>query len=224
MDAIYRLLRATIPDSIRHSGLLQRAAHAIFAQDQFYHHGYYNDVERDAVKSASVMARSIVECFRPKTVIDVGCGTGALLKAFRDLNCEVLGLEYSQAGIDYCQKRGIPIGKFNIERDEVPNATHSDVVLSFEVAEHLPSRFANRYVNLLCRLAPVVVISAATPGEGGHGHINEQPHLYWIEKFTQNGYRFDSGTSQRLAVEWQAAGAANWYSDNVLVFTETTPA
>lgn len=222
MNAIFRLVRATIPDSVQQSRLFRRAVHALFSQDQFYHRDYYDDVERDAVKSAGIMARSIVEQFSPKTVIDLGCGTGALLAAFRDLNCNVSGLEYSQAGIDYCQRRGIAVRKFNIERDEVPDPSRRDLALSFEVAEHLPSQTAKRYVNLLCRLAPVVVMSAATPGQGGHGHINEQPHSYWIEKFKQNDFAFDGGISQRFSAEWKLAGAAYWYCDNVMVFRETS--
>jgi len=32
-------------------------------------------------------------------IIDVGCGTGALLEALRDRGCDVFGLEYSEAAL-----------------------------------------------------------------------------------------------------------------------------
>jgi cyclopropane fatty-acyl-phospholipid synthase-like methyltransferase len=164
------------------------------------------------------MARSIFECFHPETLIDVGCGTGALLKAFRGLGCEVRGLEYSDAGLAYCQSRSLPVEKFNIEMDLLATKEHHDVAVSFEVAEHLPIWTADRFVELLRGLAPAIVMSAATPGQGGHHHLNEQPHSYWIEKFHRRGYLFDLLTSVRFSSEWKASGAAYWYCDNVMVF------
>jgi hypothetical protein len=52
------------------------------------------------------------------------------------------------------------------------------MVTSFEVAEHIPERLEDRYVDMLCLLGNLIVISAATPGQGGMDHVNEQPHAY----------------------------------------------
>jgi 2-polyprenyl-3-methyl-5-hydroxy-6-metoxy-1,4-benzoquinol methylase len=196
----------------------QTARHLIRPHDYIYDKIYYdNDVESEAFNSANVMARSMVQCFRPKTVIDIGCGTGALLAAFKGLNCEVKGLEYSEAGLAYCRKRNLSVRKFNIEKDSLGEEQY-DLAVSFEVAEHLPAWSAKRYVKLLCKLSPLVVMSAATPGQGGRDHINEQPHSYWQRKFDVNGYSFDQDTSKKFSKAWRAAGAAFWYCDNVMVF------
>jgi hypothetical protein len=59
-----------------------------------------------------------------------------------------------------------------------------------EVGEHLPEDKADVLVDTAVRHARKAVIwSAATPGQGGHEHINEQPHEYWVEKFAQRGLR-----------------------------------
>jgi hypothetical protein len=63
-----------------------------------------------------------------------------------------------------------------------------DLVLCIEVAEHLPARRADSFVADLCRLGPVVVFSAAVPGQGGYGHVNEQWPAYWFTPFESAGY------------------------------------
>lgn len=195
--------------------------HAVLPHDKIYDQHYYaSDVEEGSRSSAAVMARSILGWAHAKTLIDVGCGTGALLEAFRNLGCDVRGLEYSEAGLEYCRRRRLSVQKFNIEKDAVDVAGRRDVAVSFEVAEHLPLRSAGRFVELLCGLSPRIVMSAATPGQGGRGHINEQRHAYWIEKFETRGHRFNAEISRRFADEWKAAGVSHWYSDNVMVFAQ----
>jgi SAM-dependent methyltransferase len=192
--------------------------HLLRPYNSIYSDAYYHEhVAGPATESAAAMSKSIVQHFRPHKIIDVGCGTGALLDALRELGCEVQGLDYSAAGIAYCRKRGLQVRQFNIEKDAAPNDAF-DLAISFEVAEHLPSWNANRYVDLLCSLAPMVVMSAATPGQGGIDHVNEQPHAYWISKFQRRNYSFDALTSKQFSDNWRSASAAPWYSDNVMIF------
>jgi SAM-dependent methyltransferase len=179
---------------------------------------FKSEVEGAAVGSAPAMARTIVEHFHPHSVVDIGCGTGALLVAFRDLGCSVSGLEYAEAGLRYCRERNLEVRKFDIERQVLKKAARSDLAVSFEVAEHLAEKRADRFVDLLCSLAPVVVCSAAKPGQGGLDHVNCQPQSYWIEKFERRGYRFDCVAADVLRVEWRAQGVTFWYYENVMVF------
>lgn len=218
MDAFSRLAKGFIPDAVKGSRLYKTVRHALLPHDDVYNQTYYDgDVEPFAAPSASVMAASIVDRFRPKTVIDVGCGTGALLAAFRKLNCEVRGFEHAEAGRAYCQKRGLSVRQFNIEKDTMDDEQY-DLAVSFEVAEHLPAWTAKRYVGLLCRLSPLVIMSAATPGQGGIDHINEQPHSYWQKKFESENHYFDEATSRGFSMHWKSADVASFYYDNVMVF------
>jgi SAM-dependent methyltransferase len=215
MKAFFLGLAGTV---VRRSRLLKIAAHLMRPHNSIYHQDYFAEtVEGPAKQSASVMAASIFKSFHPNTVIDVGCGTGALLAAFRDLGCDVLGLEYSDAALAYCRERNLPVRKFNVVKDHLEIMRH-DLAVSFEVAEHLPSWSARRYVNLLCSISPLIVTSAATPGAGGTDHVNERPHSYWIDRFAKKEYNFDRICSQKLSSAWRAAGVAYWYCDNVMVF------
>merc|ERR1719413_15496 len=53
-------------------------------------------------------------------------------------------------------------------------ALKSDLVYSFEVAEHIPAKFHDRLVSILANATGKwLVFSAARPGQGGTGHIAE---------------------------------------------------
>jgi len=217
-EIVKNIVPASVRTTIRSSYLGKILNHIKQPHDSIYSEYYYEkDVEPSAVQGATVMAKSIVDRFQPKTVIDVGCGTGALLEAFLNLNCQVCGLEYSEAGLAYCKRRKLPVRKFNIAKDRI-NSEQYDVAVSFEVAEHLLPWVADKFVALLCDLSPVVVISAATPGQSGTDHVNEQPICYWIKKFQKLGYVLDKKSADRFSSDWKFAGTASWYHSNILVF------
>ncbi len=218
------VLRAIVPQRIRHSraaaGLRRALSRRGLAHDWFYSEEYFaRTVERPAVESAGPIAESIVADLAPQSVVDVGCGTGALLETLRARGCDIFGYEYSKVALEYCRKRNLPVAKFDIEKDALVDPRTYDVAVSMEVAEHLPESAADRYLDLLVRLAPVVVFTAAPPGQGGNDHVNEQPRAYWVAKFAQRGFRIDDDASRRWRERWQAGGRVrDWYYRNLMVF------
>ena len=218
LGTVTRLAKQAVPTGVKNTRLYQIVRHLFKPHDQIYDRNYYAEVEVSAIENAEAMAKTMAARFKPKFVIDVGCGTGALLESFRNLGCETCGLEYSDAGLAYCHKRKLAVRKFNLEKELTSDAGY-DLATSFEVAEHLAPWAADRYVALLCQFSPRVVMSAAPPGQGGVDHINEQPQFYWIEKFNRCNYSFDENSSRELALDWKALGVTSWYRDNMMVFT-----
>ncbi len=224
---VKRIYRAGVPKAIRHSGPVMWFKRVwlskLLPHDALYDREYYErTVEGPAVKSSAVMASSIVTEFGPKSAVDVGCGTGALLAALRDRGCDVFGLEYSEAGIEFCRSRKLDVRKFDLEHDALGERRTFDVASSMEVAEHLPERVADRFVDLLAAFAPVIVFTAARPGQGGSDHVNEQPAEYWIAKFAARGFVHDPATASRMAAAWRASGlVATWYWENLMIFRRT---
>jgi 2-polyprenyl-3-methyl-5-hydroxy-6-metoxy-1,4-benzoquinol methylase len=220
VHAIQKLYRALLPASVRRSETVARLKRRLLPHDWIYHDDYYaTEVDGPAVRSAGRIAESILSDLQPSSVADVGCGTGALLAALRDRGCRVFGLEYSEAGLEYCRQRHLDVVKFDLEGSAVPELPMVDVAVSMEVAEHLPASVADRYVDLLTRLSSTVVFTAAPPGQGGHDHVNEQPASYWIARFAARGFAHQDQLTDRWRYQWQASGdVAGWYASNLMIF------
>jgi hypothetical protein len=64
----------------------------------------------------------------------------------------------------------------------------------------------------------LVWFTAAQPGQGGTGHINEQPPAYWIARFRTLGYEYDANASDELRPALaRGIPSAPWLARNLLV-------
>ena len=64
-------------------------------------------------------------------------------------------------------------------------------------------------------LAPAVLFSAAIPGQGGRGHINEQWPTYWQELFGRHDYVPIDCVRSKV---WHEPTVNAWYRQNTIVF------
>lgn len=182
-----------------------------------YGSAFFQEVDELAGESYEVMARSIIETYRPTSVWDAGCGTGALLAALREHGVQrVKGAEFHEAGLRICRRRKLDVERVDLTRPAaIPAGT--DLVICMEVAEHLPESSSETLVQTLTSGPDQLLFSAAVPGQGGHHHINEQPHEYWIEKFASRGFQIDVEATETIRARWREAGVASWYSNNAIV-------
>ena len=82
---IKNLYHTFLPISVRESPIVVKLKSKLVAHDWRYSTDYYEDtVEGPSVRSAETIANSIVNDLEVKSIIDVGCGTGALLEALRN--------------------------------------------------------------------------------------------------------------------------------------------
>jgi hypothetical protein len=61
-------------------------------------------------------------------------------------------------------------------------------VQSLEVGEHLPTQSSDDFVESIVKHGKCVLFSAATIGQGGDSHINEQNYEFWRQKFAKHYY------------------------------------
>lgn len=189
--------------------------------DDIYHAEYYKFLDKTTSRSAPAIADSIIESFYPDSVLDVGCGTGALLHELRKRDVAGTGLEYSGEAIKYCRERDLDVVKFDLESGTNPFRERKfNVVISMEVAEHLPEEVADKFVDLICEYGDQIVFTAATPGQGGKDHVNEQPHQYWIDKFHSRGFQFLEKQSEEWRQKWKNEDVASWFSQNLMLFNK----
>jgi SAM-dependent methyltransferase len=185
-------------------------------ENEKYTKAFFTQMEEHAYRSAKAVIPVVGELFRPQSVVDIGCGTGAWLKAWNEIIHvnDFLGVEgpYLQN-----QKVLIPTDKI-IYRDlkaPVDINRKFDLVMSLEVAEHLPASSAGSFVQTLISLGNVVLFSGAIPGQEGTYHINEQYPEYWAAIFEKFGYLPVDCIRPRI---WNNSSVEFYYRQNILVF------
>jgi SAM-dependent methyltransferase len=177
---------------------------------------YYLKYSDNVAVSAKAIAEYIVSKERPTSCIDIGCGSGEVLESLSALGVSCLGYDNSSAALELCAGKGLNVLKLDLEDAPIPDKI-ADVAISTEVAEHIPEAFADAYVAFLVGTAPVVYMTAATPGQGGTDHVNEQPNEYWIKKFSEHRFIYDADTSEVRRI-WRAAGVDRYRAHNLLIF------
>lgn len=179
----------------------------------------YDDIFYFENRAGSVMsARAILSTLLPhlecRSMVDFGCGTGTWLWVAHGFGVEsIRGLDG-----DYVPPRQLMIPQdcfcaVDLEEPVVLEKKY-DLAISMEVAEHLHKESADTFVESLCNAADTILFSAAHPGQGGDGHINEQPMTYWTSKFGKHGF---------LPVEIRQLFEGNediesWYRENIVLY------
>jgi SAM-dependent methyltransferase len=176
---------------------------------------YYSRLKEGAATSAKAVVPVVMDLIHPRSMIDLGCGTGTWLAEFKRQGVtDVLGVDGPH----------IPFSQLEIGPNEFVAAdllqplrlrSYFDLAISLEVAEHLGEEQADEFVDTLTRFAPVVLFSAAIPHQGGEHHVNEQWPTYWADRFEQRKYialdPFRSRFWKRADVDW-------WYAQNLVLY------
>lgn len=167
--------------------------------------------------SPNEIVPEVVKMITPKSVVDVGCGTGTFLNCFKNNGVnKVLGLDGKWVNKDLLYKNILPSefkevdleGKIKIEEK-------FDLVVSLEVAEHVSENSADIFVENLVNLGGVILFSAAIPGQGGQNHINEKWLTYWEEKFLKHNYELKDVIRP---IFWNNKKVFWWYKQNMVLF------
>lgn len=179
---------------------------------------YYHQL---ALADAPAVATALDEVFpATRSWVDVGAGSGAFSAEAARRGKTVSACEHSRVGRLYARRQGVDSRPFDLTR-EPPAVLDGpfDLAFCFEVAEHVPPALGDRLVTYLVELAPRIVFTAAHPGQGGYGHVNEQPREYWIRRFESAGTAYRPEVASAVAAAFVAHGvSAPWLTDNVMVF------
>lgn len=180
-----------------------------------YGREFYVGQRSGSYTSASVIVPIIRDTFAPRSVCDVGCGVGTWLRVWAENGVnDIRGLDG-----DYIDHSQLMIDPYHFRchdlRNPLPSDATYDLVMSLEVAEHLPPDRSESFVAELTSLAPVVLFSAAIPEQGGTDHINERWQSYWAGLFEKQGFR--PLDIIRPAI-WENDMVERWYRQNAIVY------
>jgi cyclopropane fatty-acyl-phospholipid synthase-like methyltransferase len=155
-------------------------------------------------------------------LLDVGCGPGLYVDALRGLGVDAMGIdadEMTPTDRPYIKRISIFAENFlSLYQHQF------DLVMSLEVAEHLPSHLAWNFVErLVACLKPNgmqrILFSAAHPGQGGDGHINCQPKQYWLDLFSYLGFELNVALTNDFVNFMQSGYHMGWLRLNAMILT-----
>ncbi|MBE9039590.1 methyltransferase domain-containing protein [Oscillatoriales cyanobacterium LEGE 11467] len=178
---------------------------------------FFQEIQKYSYESACEIVPLVLEVVNCNTIVDVGCGDGTWLKAFQEHGVEdILGIDG-----DYVTPNILAIPKDNFSSFDLTKKLtlnrKFDLVISLEVAEHLPSEFANTFIDSLTDLGSCILFSAAIPYQPGENHINCQWQDYWVELFKKRGYVAIDCIRPKT---WENQKVAYWFSQNILMFVK----
>jgi SAM-dependent methyltransferase len=183
-----------------------------------YSRRFFERREQRVTASAEALVPQVIELLRPKSVIDIGCANGLWLEAFAKRGVQVRGVDGPWVPQDSLHIPRPDFRMVDLANTPLPYQLGEaderfDLLLSFELLEHLPAARADAMIDAMCSLSDTLLISAAVPHQGGTGHINEQWPDFWVERFAARG--FTAYDFLRLAL-WTDERIAPWYRQNVI--------
>lgn len=135
-----------------------------------------------------------------KSMIDVGCGPGSQLDFAQQYGLFALGVDGDPL---FKNKEDVqihdftigPLGKKNIQK--LPEQGYFDLGWSVEFLEHVEAQYIPNFMETF-KLCKYVIVTAATPGQGGHHHVNEQWFDYWQDVFASYGFKASAQLTQEI--------------------------
>jgi SAM-dependent methyltransferase len=180
-----------------------------------YDRRFFNSISGGSARSAQKLLPLMLDALPVHSVVDIGCGRGAWLAEFRHLGVgDVVGVDG-----EYVSPDTLVIPPSQYTSRDITNSfdlgRQFDLALCLEVGEHIATEKSTALVANIVAHAPVVMFSAAVPGQGGQDHINEQPLEFWRRLFEAHGYvAFDPFRPQLRG----ARDVEPWYRNNVLLY------
>jgi len=189
------------------------------SREQVYTRKYYADMYNARREHA---ARETLRIVLPlvwpiRSAIDVGCGAGVWTKVLLDSGIEkVTGMDGSWMKPEDLLFPRHMWCKIDLEKEE-ELGMKAEMVMCLEVAEHLKRRAGENLIRMLAEAAPVVLFSAAIPGQKGDRHVNTQWQSYWAGLFKSHGMIAFDVVRHLL---WGDAAVPTFYKQNVVVYAD----
>ena len=186
---------------------------------------YQKSIRPDRQHSYKEIARYLYETYKPKSVMDFGCGCGWLLYYLKEFGIStVIGFERSEVARTLQSNKQV--------RDEIVFGDSADLTdknlykhiwrlydmaICIEVAEHIEDKYSEILVNNITQNTDLLVFSAAPPGQGGIDHVNERTWTYWKNRFAKVGFEKWDQETETMRHYLKAVNVKSWYANNMCI-------
>jgi hypothetical protein len=175
----------------------------------------------------------------PRSYLDLGSGTGAMVNVARKLGVEAYGVDLINGPEDHFITHDLtqPLWMYRstpVAARATPLLTETeyafDLITCLEVAEHLPLDSHETLVDTIVRhLRPMpdgerasgyVIFSAAPPGQAGEHHIGCRPSREWRGMFHERGISYRDDLTRQLShlFGWVTGPQSHWLAANIQIY------
>lgn len=152
----------------------------------------------------------------PANYLDVGSGTGVMVKAAREMGIDAWGIDLMAGYSDFIYHHDL--------RQPFDHQRKYQLISCIETAEHIEAEFAPVLVESIAShmlSGSILFFSAAGPGQNGIDHVNCQLGSYWRDMFYEHGlsYRADYTIKMQMAINLLVPSPSrDWWIGNLQVF------
>ena len=145
----------------------------------FYTKEYFDWMKKTANYRPKIqrLVSNLFYYYKPKKVLDVGCGHGFLVKALLDKKIEAMGVDFSEfAGTE------IPDNFIRVDAKHLPfDDNLFDVVISSDFFEHLQEKDIDQVYSEMKRVGKNVMALISFK-EKEKSHLTVKPREWWENK------------------------------------------
>ena len=140
--------------------------------------------------------KMVLRRHRPTTVVDIGAGSGAYVRALRELGHKAWGLD-GTPGIEEITAGDV------LEQDLVLDCSaHFDSAnwgIFIEVGEHVPKEFEQTLIDNVCRIPTQGLIVSWNPSKRvGIRHVNPRTNTYIACEFGRRDWQVDEAMTRKI--------------------------
>ena len=170
---------------------------------------------------APILCPPLYDLFKPRSVIEAGCGCGDLLDWFREKGCDIRGIEISDNCRDSLMFPPLYLSVQDLTLGVPP--VFGDLLICFLVGEYIPPDKDAIFVRNLTKLSRQIVFASTTVNAWGGRIVNCKPNIEWERQFYDNGYKRCTFAAEWIKAQWKKYGdkpMIKMVRDNLLVMVK----
>ena len=181
-----------------------------------YDKSYFNMRNNKTFISAKKILGLLEDVYLGKQVIDIGCGVGTWSSVAKNNGAKsVIAIDGPWVDKDLLQIGETEFVQHDLSLGSPGLEENYSLAIWLENAEHLPEGVGENIQDWICQHADFVLFSAAIPGQGGIGHVNEQWQSYWAKRYHDNGFAAFDVLRNEI---WSDEDVPYWYKQNMILY------